>query len=125
MWGHRRDTARSGLRDRAGWSCDSLPRSGKLPLVSLEAGSQRARGMVKSGLRSPERNSETIGHLGERQADVVAEHEHRALVDGQPPERSVELVAIVDGRDLTRLPLTGGGEEPDRSRPATAPPGLR
>ena len=65
---------------------------------------------MEAGLRRPARDAEAIRHLGQRQPDVVVEDEHGPLLEGQPPEGSLELVAIVDGQDLARLrvgPSTG------------------
>jgi hypothetical protein len=80
------------------------------PVVGLEARPERAGGVVESGLHSPDGDGETIGHLGEGQADVVVEHENRPLLDGQPPEGSIELVAVIDRLDLGRLRLETGKE---------------
>lgn len=55
---------------------------------------------MQSGLCSPEGDAEAVGHLRERQADVVMEHEHRPLFEGEPPEGSVDLVAVVNDGDL-------------------------
>ena len=80
------------------------------PVVGLEARPERAGGVVQSGLRSTDGDGETIGHFRERQADVVVEHENRALLDAQPPEGSIELVAVIDRLDLGRLRLETGKE---------------
>ena len=55
--------------------------------------------MVEPGLRGPEWDAESIGHLGQRQPEVVMEDEDGALLEGQPPEGALELVAVVDGED--------------------------
>ncbi len=49
---------------------------------------------------------------GKRQADVVMEHEDRALLERQASERSVELVTVMDGQDAVlgdRLLWAAGG----------------
>ena len=65
--------------------------------------------MVQSGLRGPERDAETIRNLGQGQPEIVVEDEHGPLLERQPPEGSLELVAIVDGQDPGGLagPSTG------------------
>ncbi len=90
----------------------------------LEAGPERVGGVMESGLGGPDGDTETVGNLGQGEADVVVEDEDGPLLDREPPEGPVELIAVVDGGDLARLPLTGHGQESDLGRPATATPGL-
>ena len=52
------------------------------------------------------------------------EDQHGALLDGQPPEGTLELVSVVDGRVLVG-PVHGLDlQEPDPFRPLPATPGL-
>ena len=51
------------------------------------------------------------------------EDEDRSLLDGEPPEGPLELVAIVDGQDVAGLARPVGVQDPDRGRPLTATPG--
>ena len=51
---------------------------------------------MKSGLRGPERDAESVRDLGQRQIEVVVEDEDRALLEGEPSKRPLELVTVVD-----------------------------
>ena len=52
------------------------------------------------------------------------EDEHGALLERQPPEGALELVAVVDGQDLAGVGRALDGQDADLGRPATATPGL-
>ncbi len=53
------------------------------------------------------------------------EDEDGALLERQPPEGPLELVAIVDGEDSPAAPSRSSRwQDPDVRRPATATPGL-
>ena len=58
---------------------------------------------MQSRLGSPDRNSESIGNLGQRKTDVVVEHEHGPLLDREPPEGPIELITVVDRSYLIRI----------------------
>ena len=74
--------------------------------------------MVHAGLHGPEGNSDANRHLGQRKAEVVVVDQDGALLDGEPPEGTLELVSIVDSRVLVR-PVHGlDGEDPDTLRPS-------
>ena len=62
---------------------------------------------VPSGIAEP------LGHLGQGQAEVVMEDENRSLLDRQPPEGPLELVAVVDGQDVAGVarPVERAGSE--------------
>ena len=62
----------------------------------LEGGPQGAGGVVESRTRRPVRDPESLGHRHEGQAHVVMEDEDRALVERQPAERLLQLVACGD-----------------------------
>jgi hypothetical protein len=67
--------------------------------------------VVESGFRRSPGYAETIGDLGQRQIEVVVEDEHGPLLERQPPEGSLQLVAIVDQQDAASL-----GHSTGRSR---------
>ena len=52
------------------------------------------------------------------------EHQHGALLEGQPPEGPLELVTIVDGERLVGAVRALDGDDPDLGRPTPATPGL-
>jgi len=52
------------------------------------------------------------------------EDEDRALLEGQPPEGALELVAVVDSEELARLGRLLDRKDADVRRPATVAPGL-
>ena len=73
--------------------------------------------MVHAGLHGPEGDTDANRHLGQRKPEVVVEDQDGALLDGEPPEGTLELVPVVDSRVLVR-PVHGlDGEEPDPFRP--------
>jgi hypothetical protein len=80
--------------------------------------------VVESGLGRAERYAEAIRDLGQRQADVVMEDEYGPLLEREPPEGSVELVAVVDSQDSVGLNRSVDREKPDVRRPPRAAPGL-
>ena len=52
--------------------------------------------MMKSRSNRPDRDAERLGDLVERQVEVVVQDHNRAMVDGEPLESALELVAIDD-----------------------------
>ena len=52
------------------------------------------------------------------------EDEDGALLEGEPPEGSLELVAVVDGQNRRSLGMPVDMQDPNIGRPATATPGL-
>ena len=75
----------------------------------VEAGAQGAGGVVQSRTRGAVRDTEGLGHRHEGHAHVVMQDEHRALVEREPAERVLELVAIGD-----RLEVVGRVSPPER-----------
>jgi hypothetical protein len=51
---------------------------------------------MHSGLDGPEGNADSSRDLGQREVEVVVEDQDRALLDGEPPEGTLELVSVVD-----------------------------
>ncbi len=49
---------------------------------------------MKSRSGRPGRDAERVGDLFERPIEVVVQHHHRAVVDGEPPEAALELIAV-------------------------------
>ena len=86
--------------------------------VGLEAGPERSFRVMHAGLDRPDGNAESLGDLGQRKAEVVVEDQDGALLDGEPSEGALELVAVFDGQVLVG-PVHGlDGQEPDLLRPA-------
>ena len=56
--------------------------------------------MLKSGFRRPERDAKGLGNRLERQVEVVVEHHHGSVVDGESAESSLELIAVGDRPEL-------------------------
>ena len=52
------------------------------------------------------------------------EDQDGALLEGEPPEGSLELVAIVDRQEVVAAIRVLSRQDPDRLRPSTAAPGL-
>src|SRR3954451_23916745 len=98
------------MRRSSGWglvscSCQSLPRRRRRAGVSLEACPQRGSRVVQSGLCRPEWNTKVCGHFGQWQPDVVVKDKDSALLEREPPEGALQLIAIVDAQDVVRLGL--------------------
>jgi hypothetical protein len=55
---------------------------------------------MQPGLCGPDGNVEVVGDLHEGQTDVVVEDEHGALLQRESPERTLQLVTVVHGRDV-------------------------
>lgn len=80
--------------------------------------------MVQAGFGRPERDAETIRDVGQRQPHVVVEYKDSALLERQPPEGPLQLVAIDDGQDAGRLSRLLDPKDADVRRPPRATPGL-
>jgi hypothetical protein len=65
----------------------------------VESRSGRARG-----------DAEQLGDLHERQPEVVVQDEDRALLDGQVPEGSFQLVAIANPQQAAESPGSSIGK---------------
>ena len=61
-----------------------------------------------------------VGNLVERHVEVVVQHHHRAMIDGEPPEAALELVAIDDRARAIRLHRLIGGKQSHVRRPVVA-----
>ena len=61
---------------------------------------------------------------GERQVEVVVQNHHRSMVDGEPPEAALELVAIDDQAQAIRGHRLIGRQQAEVRRPATSPASL-
>ena len=94
------------------------------PGVSLDAGPERPRGVVQAGLRSPDGNSGSCRHLGDRKPEVVVEDQDGALLDGEPPEGALEQVAVVHGQVVVGAVRALDGKDPRALVPPLATPGL-
>jgi len=95
---------------------------GRWPGVGFEAGSKRRRGVVQSGLRGPDGDGKSIGHLDQREVEVVMEDENRPLLERESPEGALELVAVVDGQDSLGLDRSVDRQKANVARPASATP---
>ena len=54
----------------------------------------------KSGSKGADRNAERFGDFVKRKVKVVVQHDDCAVVDRQPPERALQLVAVRDRCDV-------------------------
>ena len=72
---------------------------------------------MQSRAGRPGRDAERLGDLDQGQAQVVMEHEDRAVLDRQAAKRAVEGVAVTDRGDAIRPGRPVGGQEPDVGRP--------
>ena len=92
--------------------------------VGLEGRAQPAHRMMESGTDRPGGDAERLGDLVERHVEVVVQDHHRAMVDGEPPEAALELVAIDDRAQALRHRRLVGRQEADVRRPAARPASL-
>ena len=92
--------------------------------VGLEGRAQAAHRMMQTGADRPDGDAERLGDLVERQVQVVVQHHHRAMVDGEPPEAALELVAIDDRAQAIRHRRLVGRQEAEVRRPAARPASL-
>ena len=79
---------------------------------------------MQSGSNRPGGDAEDVGDLVERQVEVVVQHHHRTMVDGEAPEAALELVAIDDRAQAFRHLRLVCREEADVRRPASRPASL-
>ena len=73
-------------------------------LVGLDGLAQVLQCVVEPGPDRADGRSHGLGRFGRRQSDVVDQHDHRPVLDAEPPERLVELVL---GGDAGAGPGTG------------------
>ena len=67
------------------------------PFVRLEGGAHDLRRAGQPRLHRPERDSEGVRGVREREPEIVVEDDHRPLLRREPPEAAIELVADRDG----------------------------
>ena len=72
---------------------------------------------MKPRLRSPERNAEGRGYVGQRQVGEVDEGEDRPLVRRQAAERLLELIVVGQGAGRVGGPIIQPGRELDLGNP--------
>ena len=72
------------------------------PGVGFESRAQATHRMMKSGADRPGGDAERLGDLVERHVEVVVQDHDGAMVDGEPPEAALELVAIDDRAQALR-----------------------
>ena len=82
------------------------------PSLSVECGAHGAVGVMKSGADRARGLTEDLGHLDERVARVVVQHEDRSFVGRQPAEATLQLVSITDSEQVV-----GCGRSIDRQHP--------
>ena len=73
-------------------------RGRRVAVLGSGGDAHRRESPVEAGLRRPERDAERVGRLGQRQLQVVAEDDDRALLRVEPTQRAVEEVTIGDER---------------------------
>ena len=70
------------------------------PVVRVDVRPHRFRAAVEPGLRGPDRDPQDVGDGRKRKPLQVMEDDHRAFLDPEAAERSVELVSIDQRRQL-------------------------
>jgi hypothetical protein len=98
---------------------------GGLRAALLEGCPKRAGRVVEARTCGPYRDAERLGHRHEGQAHVVVQDEHRALVEREPAECALQLVAIVDGSKGIGRVRSLEREDPNRGRPSPVPRRIR
>lgn len=68
---------------------------------------------MEPGLHGPERDTDAIRHLGQRKVEVVMEDEHGPVLEGEPLEGTLELVAVVDGVKTVGVAYAIPRQDPD------------
>ena len=79
---------------------------------------------MHAGLDRPDGNADASRDLRQWEAEVVVEDKDRALLDGEPPESTLELISVVDCLVFVGPVHRLDRREPDSIRPARATPGL-
>ena len=65
-----------------------------------------------------------LGNPLERQVEVVVQHHHRAMIDGEPSEAALELIAVDDGGEPIRRARLVRRQQVEVGCPATFLPAL-
>src|SRR4051794_217321 len=94
--------SRPSDRSSAVRSCESLL-ARRRARVGVETGSKCRGRVMKAGFHGAEGDAETFGDLRQWETDVVVEDDHGALLEREPPEGPLQLVAIVDRQESTSL----------------------
>lgn len=92
--------------------------------IGIERGSQGPHGVMKSGSNGPGGNAKRVGDLLEGHVQVVVEHDDRAMVDREPTESPLELIAIDDRSGAVGHGAMGIREERQVRRPPPLSAGL-
>src|SRR4051812_28717100 len=82
-------------------------------------------GVVESRSGGAGRDAERFGNLDWREPEVVMQHEDRPLLRRQPPEPTLDLVAIGDLAGSIPDLGSGGRQEPDVRPPVPPQTGFR
>ena len=69
-------------------------------VVCVEGGAESPCRVVQARAGRPDRDTEDVGDLGERQAHVVLENEDGPLVRLELPEPTLHLIAVGDRGEL-------------------------
>ena len=89
-----------------------------------QGGAESSDGVVESRSGRPRGDLEDLGDLHEGQPEVVVQDEDRPLVDREPAEGALQLVAIGDGGAPIRASMARRPAAPGRSPTSAAPAGL-
>ena len=68
--------------------------------VGVEGRAQRTHRVEESRSNGADGNAERLGDLDERKVEVVVQHDDGAVINRQPAECTLQLVAVSDGRDV-------------------------
>ena len=98
----------------------SSPWSGLEGARLVECDAERTGGVVESRSGGAVRDAERLGDHHEGQAHVVVEDEHRPLVEREPAERLLQLVAVEKRLDVVDVVRPFEGQLADDGRPTPA-----
>ena len=110
---------RGGDRSRSSWSCGALLRVVGAR-VCFEGGPESPGRVMEAGAGRADRHAQDVGDLRQRQAGEVLEDEDRPLLRCQPPEATLDLVAVGDAAVLVPRPRCASASS--GSSRTTAPP---
>jgi hypothetical protein len=74
---------------------------------------------MEPGLHCAEGHADDVGDLPERQPGVVMQHEDRAVLGRQTPERAIQRVPVVDRDDGVGSTRSVDRQDPDARGPST------
>jgi hypothetical protein len=95
------------------------------PLGRIERGTESPGGVVQSRAGGTVRDAERLGDRDEGQAHVVMQDEYRSLVERQPAEGGLQLVAIVGGSKVIRGVRPVDRKDAHGGRPSPIPRRIR